>query len=123
VTTFVVIATTISTVAAAGALYFAWRTVGDARAARREDERARRLDRLAHLLELVGDVAVAAKAQEWTHEFAVAQLRLGAAVRLFPDLKLTSCDELADAEAEEAFDVYLEARDELQAAIERHLAG
>ena len=42
-------ASVVAAVAAVGALYLAWRTVAEGRAARREDERDRRLARLERL--------------------------------------------------------------------------
>jgi hypothetical protein len=110
----------ISTVAAAGALVFAWLTLRDGRASRREDAYERELDRLYHVLDLVGHVAVVAREGEFTQEGAVAQLRLDAVIAARPELR--ACQELAEAPEDGVFDAYLEAREEVSRSIEMHLA-
>lgn len=108
----------ISTVAAVGALAFAWLTVREGRAGRAEDASHRELDRLYHILELVGNVAVVAREGEWTQEGAVAQLRLQAVIAGRPDL--SACQELADANEDQIFEVYIDAQGEVASAIEKH---
>jgi hypothetical protein len=51
------VAGVIAALAAVGALFFAWRTVVEARAARAEDERARKLSRVENLSIALGDLA------------------------------------------------------------------
>jgi hypothetical protein len=51
------VAVLITALAALGALYFAWRTVGEARAAHAEDERDRRLSRIERLAVALTELA------------------------------------------------------------------
>src|SRR5438067_623273 len=85
----------VEALAAAVALFYAWQAVKEARAVRADDAYHRELDRLQHILELVGSVAVAARDDEWTQEMAVAQLRLGAVLAGRPELH--ACQKLVDA--------------------------
>lgn len=111
----------VSTVAALGAVFFAWLTVNEARAGRAEDAYYRELERLHGLLKLVGDVGAAGKNAEWTHGLAIAQLHLDAVLSGYPGL--TECRELVNAEVEGVFDAYIEARDEVARLIEQHVAA
>jgi hypothetical protein len=68
-----------STSAAVAATVFAWITVRDARAARREESERRYLERLFQLADRVGDVGELASAPN-REQLAVAQLRLSTAL-------------------------------------------
>jgi hypothetical protein len=110
----------ISTLAAAVAAFYAARAVREARAARADDAFHRELNRLHDILELIGNVAVAARAEKWTQELAVAQLHLGAVLVDRPDLR--ACRKLVEAEAEFAFEDYLDAQNEVAKKIDQHRA-
>lgn len=118
-TLLLAILSTISTLAAAGALVFAWLTVKEGRAARAEEAYERELDRLYHLLELISDIAATASVGEWTDRLGAAQLRLDSVLAGRPALE--ACDELTQADAEDVFNVYLHAREELDSMIRKHL--
>lgn len=110
----------VSTVAAVGALVFAWLTVREARAAHAEEAKRAELDRLYHVLDLAGAVAEEARLMEgWTPRFGVAQLRLSTALAAHSDLPATRL--LAVADPEDAFDQFMLAQSELETEIERKL--
>lgn len=111
----IAIASVVAMLAALGALVFAWLTVHDARAARREEAERREVERLHALLELVGAIGESENAS--SQRFGVLQLRLGTALRGMP--KLPACLDLSQVDQPDAFEAFLEARDE----IERALAG
>lgn len=111
---------TISTLAALGALRFAWLTVREGRAARAEDAYERELERLYHLLELVGNLGTASALRFWTADFAVAQHHLEVALGGRPELQL--CWKCAEADVASVFDLYVDAREEVADTIKQHLA-
>jgi hypothetical protein len=112
----------VSTVAAVGALVFAWLTVREARAARTEEARRAELDRLYQVLDLAGTVAKEARWDEgWTEGFAIAQFQLSSALAAHPDLPRTH--QLAHSEPEQAFDDYTYALSELEGEIATVLAS
>ena len=108
-------AAVVTTLAAVGALVFAWLTVREARAARAEERHDRELQRLYRVLELVGAVPEAVSVGN-AERIAVARLRLDSAVS--GDLNLTACKELVSSDDADAFEVYLDAQEEVARRIE-----
>jgi hypothetical protein len=105
----------LSMFAAFSALVFAWRTVHESRLARREDAHERRLAYLHRLVGLVAAVAEAARYKDRT-PLGIA-LRLDAALTGAPYLK--ACHELVTVDRDEAFEAFLDAKDELGQEIAR----
>src|SRR4051812_47443925 len=83
-----VVGAIVSAVAAVGALYFAWRTVGEGRALREEE-------RLARMAELVADLGrMAIEIGSGDYRYAIERRRLGTMLTLFED-SLPNCRMLA----------------------------
>lgn len=111
----VVVSGPVSAVAACGALAFTWLTLREASITRREQARQNKADRLHRLVELAGAVAEAAKSEEWSRTLGIAQLRLLTA--LAGERGLPACERLTEVDAEDAFDAFIDARDELDRQI------
>ncbi len=70
-------------------------------------------------MDLAARVAEAGKSEEWSKTLGIAQLQLLAALTGNPHL--VACMELTDVEAEDAFNAFLAARDELEDAIKSQI--
>jgi hypothetical protein len=111
------LASVVATLAALGALYLARRTVVEQREMRAEERHARRIEDVYHLLEAASAVVESAKAGVY-EQFAVAQLRLDTLLVEEPG-DFVACRELVTTDEGDVFEVWLAARDEVHAELER----
>ncbi len=86
---------------AAGALYFAWRTVRETRAMRRDEETARRMQRLERVGELVGELGRLSAGNPSYDELRLLQRRMTVTLALLPE-PVTVTRALAAAELVDA---------------------
>jgi hypothetical protein len=120
-TVIALVASIVSAVFAMIALVYARRTVRDGRLAQAEQAHERELTRLSQIAALVGEVPLASQDEEWTQHFAVTQTRLRIALAGRPGFE--KCAELATGDTVFVFDAYLDAAEEVEAAIHAHLTA